>query len=444
LCIVKKLLLVLLVTGVLLAGLAYWISAPRRLTVSEDLFTFTAAQCGDMRDTVSATGNLQPTNLVVVGSEVPGTVVQVRGEVNQTVTEGDVLVKLDDSLAQLKEAEARDGIEIARAAVAQAEALRLAAEKALAYQRDLEKMGGFRQERDKAEVQLVAAEAGVRMAEARLKAALTHHSQALLALKKLDIKVPASLKTDAPGTSIDRPKYIILEKNVQVGQLVGPSAQAPMFTLAGNLSKMEIHTEVVQGDIGKLRKGLDAFFTISSYSDPDRKFKGTVHDIRPLPNNVRGAVYYNAVIKVDNEENRETGEWRLRPGMTASVDIILRRQKNVWKVPMAALNFQMEDAYQSPEAREHLAEWKRRPDWNDWRTVWIWQESPGRVWPVFVRVNDAKSGKTGIQDGEFHQVLEWEPGILPATGGPGPRLITGAPPAEEPGFFDRPANIKLT
>ncbi len=439
----KKLLLALLVIGGLLAGLAYWISAPRTVAVSQDLFTFVTAQKGDMNDAVSATGRLQPTNVVVVGSEVPGLVVQVRGEINQVVSEGEVLVTLDDSQARLKEAAARDGVEMAKAALTQAEAMRLGAEKALSYQKDLEKMGGFRNERDKAEVELAGAEAGVKMAEAKLQAALTQQKQAELALRMLELKVPVAPAAQTPGQSEYRQEYIILEKNIQVGQMVGPQAQTPLFTLAGNLSKMEVLTEVVEGDVGKLRKGLEAVFTISSYAEPERRFHGQVYDIRPIPTNVRGAVYYNAVIKVDNERNSETGEWRLRPGMTASVDIILRRHKDVWKVPMAALNFQMDEAYQSPEARERIAVWKQRPDWNDWRPLWVWQADQGRVWPIFVRLADSKTGKTGIQDGEFHEVLEWEPGRAPHADGPPLRLISTAPPAQEPGLLDRPAGIKL-
>jgi HlyD family secretion protein len=438
---VKKLLLALLVIGGLLVVFAYWISAPRSVSASEELFTYVAVQKGDLNDVVSATGRLQPSNLVVVGSEFPGQVVEVRGEVNQVVTAGEVLVKLDDRQTRFKEAAARHGVEMAEADVARAQASKLAAEMALKTQQELAAKGGLRNELERAQVELKGASAGVKAAEARLLAAITDQQQAQLVLRMRELKVPTASISESPGQDRDRQEFVILEKNVQLGQTVGPQMPTPLFTLAGNLAKMEIHTEVVEGDVGKLRKGLDAVFTISSYAEPDRKFTGRVHDIRPLPLNVRGAVYYNAILKVDNEKNSATGEWRLRPGMTASVDIILRRHKNVWKVPTSALNFQMEDAYQSPDARARLAEWQQRRDWNDWRPVWTWEADHNHVWPLFVRISDGSTGRTGIQDGEYTEVLEWAPGTEP--GPEGLQLINNAPPAQEAGLLERPAMIKL-
>lgn len=450
----RKLLLMLLAIGGLLAGVAWWINAPRQTAVSQDIFTFAPLSRGDMVESVSATGRLKPTRTVVVSSEAAGTVVNVFSEVNQVVRPGDELAKLDSRLAQLKYQQACDAVEIAEAAVAQAEAKEKAAKLAYEYQLELKNKGGFRTELDKARVEWDAAKAGVALARAKVQEAVTHKEQAKLGLNKMVLHVPGSKSDHAVGWSSAQPnplqvlghgdageEFLILEKNVQVGQMVGPQAPEPLFLLAGNLNRMEVHTEVVEGDIGKVKKGLEALFTISSYAEPDRKFKGQVREIRPTPTSVRGAVYYNAVIDVANEKNPETKEWRLRPGMTASVDIVLRRHTNVWRVPAAALNFQMEEAYQSPEAQERLAAWKQRPDWSEWRPVWVWQADHERVWPVFIRLSDTKNNRTSIQNGEFHEVLEWEPGFTPQLGMP---LITSAPPAAAPGLFDRPANLKLS
>jgi hypothetical protein len=207
---------------------------------------------------------------------------------------------------------------------------------------------------------------------------------------------------------------------------------------------MEVHTEVVEGDIGRIKPGQAAQFTINSYDDPDLKLQGTVREIIPVPNNVKGAVYFNAIIDVANQKNTSTNEWRLLPGMTASVDIVVKPKKITWKTPIAAMNFQLDPGYLSQAAKDRLAEWGQRPDAGDWRPLWVWQADAQRVWPIFVRLNNTAKDIKGLQDGECHEVLEWEPGMEPDTNGPGLKVIIGAPPAQQPGMLDRPANFKLS
>ncbi len=436
--IVKKLLFVLLLLGAGLAGLAYWISQPATRPVTHDLFTYAPVVRGAMVESISATGALQPREVLLVSSELPGTVTDVLARVNDVVSEGAVLVRLDDRKFRLKLAEAKDGIGTAQAAVAQAQALQSAAELAVKYQRDIRK-GGFRSDLDEAEAKLRAAKAGVQLARARLDAAKTLEAAAQLALDMTAIKVPAR----SGESSQAQRRYLILEKKVQRGQLVGPPAPLPLFTLAGDLHHMEVHAECAEGDVGKVRKDLTAQFTVSAYYDPEIKFHGTVRDIRPVPTNVKGAIFYTTVIDVENRKDPQTGEWMLRPGMTASVDVITRARTGVWKVPTAALNFQMEEAYQGPAARARLEQWKQRSDWEDWRPLWVWDETRNGPWPVLVKLGGGPSGPAGLKDGEYNEILEWEPGAEPQ-GDVGPRVITNAPPARRPGLFDQPANIKLS
>ena len=94
-------------------------------------------------------------------------------------------------------------------------------------------------------------------------------------------------------------------------------------------------------------------------------------------------------------------------------------------------------------AQQRLAEWEKRADARDWRPLWVWQANHGRAWPVFVRLSDAAKDLKGLQDGEYIEVLEWEPGTEPQAGTP-LRVITGAPPARQPGLLDRPANFKVS
>jgi HlyD family secretion protein len=430
---VKRLLLVLILLGGALAGGAYWLNQSWQLPISHDVFTYAQVKRGAMSDTVSATGTVQPTQTIVVSSLVPGTVTRLRADINDTVHAQQILAELDARQEDLQKKQAEDEVNTARAYLLQAQAVQKAAQMAVDYQRDLNR-GGFRAELNKALADLEAGKAGVTVAQAKLQVALTQLDKAKLALDLTRLTVPGS------STASDAATFLVLDRKIRVGRMVGPQSPEPLFLLAGHLQQLEIHTEVVEGDIGKIRPGLPVKFTISSSAEPDLEMQGQVREIRPLPTNDRGAVYYNAVVAVENQKNPKTGEWRLRPGMTASVDVVLTTHADVWKIPMAALNFEMEDPYLTEEARQRLTDWQQRPDWADWRPLWLWQEAEQRVWPVFVRLSNTATGAVGINDGEYHEALEWEPGFTPQPDLP---IIISAPPARRPGLLDQPANFKL-
>ncbi|MBM4069882.1 MAG: HlyD family efflux transporter periplasmic adaptor subunit [Planctomycetes bacterium] len=464
----KKLLLFLILVGGALAGIAAWINYPRRIAVNEKIFSYAPVERGRMMEAISATGivHIESTKLLLVGSTMPGTVVGVFGKVNDMVQEGDVLLKLDDRKLHLKVEEARNGIKTAEAALAQAnaslaqaQALHEAARLAFKYQKEIEAKGGFRSERDQAEVKVKSAVAGVQAAEAGVKLAKAQRQgaeilgrEAQLAFDLARVIVPrvsrhASANTlasaDTAASDLPPHDYLIVESKVQLGQQVGPGGP-PLFTLARDLDRIQVLAQVAEGDIGKVKKGLLAAFTVSAFSDENVEFRGKVKEIRPVPANVKGAIFYDTVVDVDNQRDPDTKEWRLRPGMTAAVDVIRRRHDNVWKMPSAALNFQMEEPYQSTAAKAHLAEFKQRADQEHWRPIWIWDEEKSQPWPVFVRVGGQdKNGEPGIKDGGFNEVLEWEAGRIPSTSQPH-RVIIAAPPAQAPGFLDRPANIKVS
>ena len=129
--------------------------------------------------------------------------------------------------------------------------------------------------------------------------------------------------------------------------------------------------------------------------------------------------------------------------MTLSIDIIRREHKDVWRVPSAAMNFHMEDAYLTSETRSRLDEWKKRPDAGDWYPLWVWDAERGLPEPRFVRIGGVgKHGEPSLKDSDGNEVLEWEPGKEPSRQNP-PRVIISAPPAQAPGIFDQPAAIKV-
>jgi HlyD family secretion protein len=134
-------------------------------------------------------------------------------------------------------------------------------------------------------------------------------------------------------TSIISPiNGVVISRNVDVGQTVAASLQAPtLFTIAEDLKKMEVHTNVAEADVGKLSAGMLTAFTVDAY--PTEVFKGRIRQIRNAPQTVQNVVTYDAVIDVDN------GDFKLKPGMTTNVTVVYAEKDDVLKVPNAALRF---------------------------------------------------------------------------------------------------------
>lgn len=451
----KKWPIFLLVAVVVGCGMYFWWGLTGVHALQEKSLKFGELSQVTMRDTISATGLVEPREIVFVSSESAGAIRSIsKGasanvlRIGDTVAEGAVLAQIDDRRIVLKIEEANTGIKTAEsailqaeAALAQAEASKKAAEIFLTTQRALEKTGGFRAEREQAEAQVQAAGAGVKVARAGIEvvrakkqAAQTALKEAELAREMTQIKVPGILRL--PGVNVR--EFLVLDRKVNEGQMVGPQS-GPLFTLAGSLDIVEVHAQVVEGDINKIREGLPALFKVKNYHDDESDFEGVIKRIRPLSIAIKGAVYYDAVIEVKNRKDPSTNDWQLRPGMTASLDIVRLEHKNVWRVPSAALNFKMDEAYLNDATKAKLAQWKQRADANDWRTLWVWDETARKPSPIFVRI-DAKAGEVPLKDAEGNEILEWEPGQQPTR----PlRIITDAPPARPPGFFDQPANVKI-
>jgi multidrug efflux pump subunit AcrA (membrane-fusion protein) len=268
--------------------------------------------------------------------------------------------------------------------------------------------------------------------------AQTSLKEAKLALEHTQLKVPG--EAESAGS---RRQYLVLERKAQMGKMVGPQS-GPLFTLVGDFSNMEFHAQIAEQDINKIKPGLTAVFTLSGFGDEDLEFRRPISQIRQLAVNVKGAIYFDAVIPVPNQKDPNTDEWRLRPGMTASVDVIRREHTKVWKVPTAALNFKLDEAYQSEAVRARVAEWKKRPDHGQWLTLWTWDSAERKAEPLFVRIDGLKNGETGLKDSEGNEILEWEPGREPTPSQPPPRVIIAAPPAHAPGFFEQPVPIKVS
>lgn len=280
-----------------------------------------AVQRGDLTVTVSATGTLEPTNTVEVGIEVSGTIAAVEADYNDRVHVGQVLARLDTSKlrAQLLQTEA--ALESAKAKVLQAQAsARQARSERDRLERILKIDAGFVSPQDVDVAQTTLERA---LADAAGTKAQVVQTQAILDASRTDLG-KAVIRSPIEG--------VVLERNVEPGQTVAASFQAPvLFRLAEDLGQMELQVDVDEADVGQVQEGQAATFTVDAY--PQRSFPARITQLRYGAETVEGVVSYKAILKVDN------ADLALRPGMTATALIVVRELRDVLLVPDAALRF---------------------------------------------------------------------------------------------------------
>lgn len=420
----KRLLVVLVVLGLLAAGTAAWISS--NSNGAEKDFSFDEMKYGPISEVVNATGIVKPREVALVFCRVPGTVEEIYGIVGQKVEKGQPLFKVGSQMHQLS-------LDRAQAALNKAKALRNSAKSGLDYMNKIKDSSSvsITKERElEVQTKYDAAVEGVKEAETALK-------QAQLAIDWATVTSPIS------GT--------IIEKNLYIGQPVGLSAAvggsggsgagASMpsipggssstptvssafgmneakipFIIAADLGDLEVYAQIPQGDIGKVRAGLPAQFTVDAFPD-ERPFEGQVKEVHLMPMNVLGTNFYPAVIKVGNRKavpndpnapKSAESNWVLRPGMTVNVDITRETHNNVWMLPSAALSFTLDDYYIKPEAKQSLAEkMKKVNNPSDWKTVWIL--SGNKAWPILAKIGGKNDqGRSGINSGNYVEVLKWD------------------------------------
>jgi len=291
---------------------------------------------GNLTVSVSATGNLAPTNQVEVGSEQSGIITQVFVDNNDRVTRGQPLARLDTSRLQDAVTQAQAGLAAAQAGVATAEASAAQARADLARQEEVWRVSNHRvpseTELDAARAENRRQQAAVRSASANVQTARAQLASAQTNLSKATIYSPVT--------------GVVLSRQIDPGQTVAASFQAPvLFTIAEDLSQMKLEVKVDEADVGQVRAGQRATFTVDAY--PGRTFPATVTRIDVGANatnattstgtsaasGAAGVVAYTAVLAVQNPE------LILRPGMTATADIVTTERQNVLLVPNAALRF---------------------------------------------------------------------------------------------------------
>ena len=361
-----------------LVGLLYWWGSSRAAQDPAQRYRTVAVERGSVVQSVSANGTLNPVVLVSVGTQVSGTVKKLYVDFNDQVKAGQPLLELDDALVAASERQSAANVINAQASLdlAQANETRMRALLAQEYV--------SRQEYDQAAQTLKSARAQLAQAQAA------------------NARDRANLGYTTIRSPVDG---VVIDRVVDLGQTVAASFQTPtLIKIAQDLTEMRIDTSFAEADLGNIREGLPARFTVDAF--PDRQFEGVVQQIRLNPTTQQNVVTYNVRISVANPEHI------LLPGMTAYVTIGVQSRDDVLLVPNAALRFKpaetvVDKASGGDKAAEKMraaeaggAKGKKRA--GQVATIHVLAE--GKLQPVNVRL--------GITDGRNTEVLGGEPTSL--------------------------------
>ncbi len=426
----KKLLLFLVGLGLLIAGTAYWINSGNN--GGDNGYSFESVKYGTMTDVVNATGIVKPSQVALVFCKVPGIVEEIIGKLGQKVEKDQPLFRVNTEMAKLT-------LDRAKAALEKTKGLQNVAKQGL------DKVKIYYDRDHATDQQYLEAQAKVTSANEAVKEAETALKQANLAMEWTTVKSPIA--------------GIIIEKNLYIGQPVGFSAamgggssgggsgtgqsglgggpssggstsslfgmtelRVP-FIIASDLGEMEVYAQISQGDIGRVKAGQKAKFTVDGFPE-EVPFEGEVTEINLMPVNVQGATFYPAVIKVRNRHEGEADnankapnadkaakqgdkDWVLRPGMTVNVDITRDTHEHVWKLPQAASSLQLGPHQITSDAQKKLDTRQKLPTPENWVVVWTMKDK--KPWPIFAWVGGKRDGKLGIKENNYSEVLEWDP-----------------------------------
>jgi HlyD family secretion protein len=311
---------VILILGVLLIGLMIggyvFFNGERKIPVR---YRTAPVELGSIVSLVTATGTINPITTVQVGSQVSGMIESLHADFNSKVKAGQVVARVDPFPYRARRDQAEANLANANAAVAKAR-IDLAQRK-----REMDRakalIGQQFVSQNEVDVALTAYEgaaAQIKLAEAAVKQAAAALEAAELDLKYTVIRSPVD--------------GVVISRQVEVGQRISANFSIPtLFLIAEDVTRMQVDTNVSEADIGGITEGKDATFSVDAY--PGEVFQGKVRQVRNAPINVQNVVTYDVVVEVDNPN------FRLKPGMTANVSIVVARRDGALKIPNAALRF---------------------------------------------------------------------------------------------------------
>lgn len=344
------------------------------------------AAMGNLVVAVSATGTLQPTTSIDVGSEQSGTVASVPVQENDRVKRGQLLAQLD--LAKLQDAvnKSRAALAVAEANVAQAKATVAESRASLARMRQVAELSAGK----------VPSKAELETAEASFERANANEASARATV----LQVQAVLRTDetnlAKGTIRSPVNGVVLARKVEPGQTVVAAMTIPvLFTLAEDLTAMELQVKVDEADVSSVKLGQSASFTVSAW--PGRSFPATIRRVGIGSTITDNVVTYKTVLTVRNED------LALRPGMTATASIVTAQRDNVLLVPNAALRFTPPAKAEDKKGGSFVANLLPRPPSDAKRPNAASSENP-QVWIMTDAGPQAIPVKTGVSNGRYTEI----------------------------------------
>ncbi|MBN2068513.1 MAG: efflux RND transporter periplasmic adaptor subunit [Opitutales bacterium] len=351
---------------------------------------------GEISLVVTATGNLEPTDEVTVGSELSGTVLEVYVDTNSIVHKGDPLAKLDTSILEQEILSSRANLLSAKASVAQAKATQVEADATLARARKLRELSDGRlpsqADFDSATATALRAAADLQAAEAKVSVA-----EATLSINERDLE-KAIIISPIDG--------IVLSREIEPGQTVAASFTAPeLFVIAQSLEHMKLTVTVAEADIGRLQEGQEASFTVDAW--PGRVYQADVLKV------AYGSTVTDNVVTYETEMGVENSDMSLRPGMTATADIKAASSENTYIVPTTALRFkpQAQEGTAAPQKKSFLQSIVpmpprvRQPGHSNGQNSKRLKSGSSRIWVLMDGIPQPIMVKTGLSEGANIEII---------------------------------------
>jgi HlyD family secretion protein len=392
---------------------------------SQTAYATTPVRRADLTVTVSATGNLQPTNEVTVGSEISGTMTQVFVDNNDRVVKGQELARLDKSKLNDALSQSLAQLASAEATVAQTEATAAQTLATLNRQREVARLSGGKVP-SKVELETATADYSRAQANVRVAQAAVAQARAQVSSDRTNI-AKASIRSPVTG--------VVLARSIEPGQTVAASFSTPtLFTIAEDLSRMKLEAKVDEADVGQVRKGQRATFTVDAF--PNRRFpawisrvdvgasttgaSGSASATSASSTSASSVISYTAVLTVENRD------LILRPGMTATADIVTDERKDVLLVPNAALRFNPDNGTSNSSGGPASMLMMRRPRGQvekaseigrgSRRSLYV-LEPDGKLKAIAVTVGSSNGNETEIIGAGLAAGMKVVTGKLAATGG---------------------------
>jgi HlyD family secretion protein len=367
---------ILIIAGVAAIAVLLWFFVFKKSASAEAKYTTAIIQRGNISITVTATGSLEAVTTVQVGSQISGTIKALHADYNDIVKKGQLLAQIDPEFLN------------AQVVAAQADLDKATASTKL-KKREFERAQTLFKTNLISESDLETSQTNAELAQAELKS-----SQANLDRLKTNLNY-ATIVSPIDG--------VVISRDVDLGQTVAASLSAPtLYTIAQDLTKMQVNAVIDEADIGKIQDGQDVSFTVDAY--PDKKFQGIVRQIRLSPQVVSNVVSYNVIISVANPE------LLLKPGMTANVTVQIDRRDDILKVPNAALKFRPSFTGKKPPSPPSGAIASMPDSLRQKRDEFVQRNSTTIKKPIVWVFDDKRNPRpviveTGLADGSFTEII---------------------------------------